>query len=1478
MGKKNKNEINEKLLPEQSEANIIVNQDEENPVQIKQKKPYKTRYQRASIFSKIFFWWAIPLVRLGNRIHLEQEHLDQLAEDQKSSFYFNRFKKNFEKYSEMKSNQVLTRSLITTFRSRIIISFVITFFDSCVLMSTPYLIKTVIEYSSEKNQDYRIGIILICAVVLSRIILCILDSHSNYQFSTLGFDLTNTVSVALLEKSLRYSLLSTDDYKVGSLVNMIQVDGQRLQFLFNQFSSICFLPLQLGFGIYLMSDIIGISFLFGVGVMLLMGFINFLIGRFSLKYQKLFMKEKDDRMKITTEVFNAIKFIKANAWEEYFYDKLDLKRQKELSLVAKKFICGSMSIFSLWITPMLIINATFAGYVLLGNQMTPVKAFTIISIFSVLQEPIRSLPVIISNLIETYVSIKRMEKYLGQQDINKKFLKHNLEDSSDTFYALKITNGNFYWRTPQIKNEIENQQESQQNENISEQNKGYYSSFIPVQESDQDEKDLQRNNQNKQPNQQKEINKDSVVDKDSYISQKNNSTIIFNDKIQDSNQNQQQNPQNPGSESKQQIESPLQTNKEQNDFHILKNINITIPKGKFVAIIGDVGCGKSSLLQSIIGEMKYDEQNEFNMPQVEINGDISLVNQKPWILNATVKDNIVFGFPFDEEKYEQCVKYACLKSDFKVLADGDQTQIGEKGVNLSGGQKARVSLARSLYSNSSILLLDDILSAVDVHVGRYIVQECLLKYKKNTTRILATHALHYLKYMDYVYFMKDGRITLEGEYQYIQETAEFKYIYEKFMKDQFEKEEDSDKKDDIIFSDEDISPKNEKDNHQQQKNNKLQQNQHQSTNESEEEQQSLVQNPKKSITLKGKKNGSIIKEEDPEEIETDEVYKDYLMLKEDRKKGKIQWKVVKQYLKNNGGFFFILGALISMTLWQGLKMASSIWISYWTEDEDESKNNFYLTGYSIFSISYGFFAMIRALFCLFGSLKEARIIHRNIISSLIFAPLNEFFERVPIGRVLNILSKDLSVIDQEVGYNIGGLSVSFFSLIGDTALCVYSSSLYVLIPIFLFVVICRILQMYYMNSQREVVRLETLTRSPIISYFTEALNGLSSIRAFKQEDRFFQKHCKNIDENKKCQFSFIGMESWFKQNLTFLSLIVNSASISFCLFWNKQNPSVTGLLLTFAFSIDNTVKFLIGNWNNLEKNFVSIERCHQFSEIQTEKGYDSYLQNRQQYKEQLINPLPEDQDKLYHWPQEGKIIIDDLYLKYRPNLPCVIKGITTQIKPCEKIGVVGRTGAGKSTITLSLLRIIEAFKGKITIDGVDISQIRLDQLRHKITIILQDPILFDGTLRDNIDPLNRFKDEEIIQTLEKCQLSKLTQSEKGLNTYINEGGDNLSVGEKQLVCIARALLKKSKIVLIDEATANIDIQTDHLIQQTISNVFKDCTVLTIAHRLNTILNSDRILVLSQGRIEEFDSPANLIKNPNSHFYSLYQESVKENKI
>ncbi|KAL4482732.1 hypothetical protein ABPG73_021392 [Tetrahymena malaccensis] len=897
MAEKNKNQIYEQLLFNESQPIDHSNQDEKNERDIKQNQTYKTRYQRANIISIIFFWWAFHLVRLGNRLHLEQGNLDQISDNQKSSFNYNRFMKNFVNY-ERSSNQALIRSLVTTFRRRLAFSFLICFFQSGALMSTPYIIKALIEYSSNENLDYIMGIILICAVILQRIIICILSNHSNFQFNLLGFDLTNTVSVAILQKSFRYSLSSTDDYKVGNLVNMIQVDAQRLLLLCNQLSITCFVPFQIVFSILLMPDTIGISQLFGVAVMLIMWIANYFVARLSFKYSKFYKQEKDDRMKITTEIFNAIKFIKANAWEQYFYDKLDFKRQKELSFVAKKFKIGSVLVFFEWITPVLIINATFGSYVLLGNKMTAVNAFTVISIFSILYEPIRTLPLVINSLTETYVSIKRIEKFLSSQEINNKFLEHNLENTSDAMYALKITNGNFYWRTPQANKQNQDEQGNQQNESSNQQNKqteGQNSSFCPVQETDQDEKVIQSDSKKQQPNQQKEINLDSVVDKDSYLSQKYSSTIIFNDKIQDSQQNQQQNPQNSQLENLHR-ESSLEKQKEENKKYILKNINITIPKGKLIAIIGDVGCGKSSLLQSIIGEMKYDDQN---MPKVEINGTISLVSQKPWILNATIKDNILFGLPFEEDKYEQCVKDACLKPDFQDLINGDQTQIGENGVNLSGGQKARISLARSLYSNSSILLLDEILSAVDIEVGRFIVQECLLKYKKNTTIILTTNHFHFLKYMDYIYFMKDGQIILEGDYQYIQEkadfkqykqgtVAEFKNIYEKIMKHQFENEQHSEKKEDFIFSEINISPKSQIDREQLEKNKEIQQDQYQSTNESEEGQQIEVQNPKKSIALKQEQDGSMIQDEDFQAVVIDEIHKDDLMLQEDRKKGSIQ--------------------------------------------------------------------------------------------------------------------------------------------------------------------------------------------------------------------------------------------------------------------------------------------------------------------------------------------------------------------------------------------------------------------------------------------------------------------------------------------------------------------------------------------------------------------------------------------------------------
>ncbi|EGR28734.1 hypothetical protein IMG5_169310 [Ichthyophthirius multifiliis] len=1308
--------------------------------------------QNANIFSRIFFHWIHPLIRLGNKYYLEQYCLDDLREQDKSENQYQVFAQAFN-YYKTRSKQPLIRTLIHQFKKQIIVSYTFSFFYSCLEMCTPILIRVVIDYVSDQKHDLDYGIILLLLIMLSRILNCLTECHSAFNFNILGYNFTNAISIALFKKSLNISLLNQQQYNSGILINMLQVDTQKLQVLCYYVSTMTFLPLQIIFALYLMYDAIGISFLFGVGIMFFMGFVNYIIGRFSYVNQRQLMIAKDKRMNISSEIFNSIKVIKANAWEEHFYDKLEVKREKELELISKKFILGTLAIFTLWITPMLIINSTFAGYILLDNVITPQKAFTIISLFYILQEPIRSIPMVINYLIEAYISIKRIEKYFQFEEVKKDDIIFKQKNKD---FAIRIINGYFFWQK-QGHNlyEMEDSEEDQNNENTIENN--IQKKYSNSNQSEDDEDDLQNTQASK--------------------------------------------------------------NKNNKNYYTLININMQIPKGKLVAIIGDVGSGKSSVLYSILGEMRYDKCCGFS-PQIYVDGKISFVSQKSWITNATVRDNIIFGNQFSEQKYKNVIFQTCLIKDFANFQQGDKTLIGEKGANLSGGQKARITLARALYNDTEILLLDDILSAVDAHVAKSIINNCLkIKDSQNKTILLSTHALYYMKYMDYIYFMENGQIKQQGIYEEMCKSQCFQQIFDKCMKTKI-----NDFK--IIQM-------------------KIQEDEFQQINFSSFQKQ------------KNKQNGIIILE--------------------DRKKGSIQFSLIRKFIKFYGGFLFIILIFFSMLIWQILKNFSNIWIAIWTKNNQEDKNIYYLTIFSLISLSYGIFAIFRVIITFYCSINASRIIHKRMITSLIFAPLNEFFERVPFGRILNRLSKDMQVVDQDLAFVLGSFLVAFFSFIGDAILCIFASSYWVIIPTVLFIVSCKLLQGYYMRAQREIVRMETISRSPIVSFFAETLQGLSIIRAFVQKERFQKQHCNNIDDNKKNQLAFIAMEAWFKQNLTFMSLFVNTTAISFCLFSPNPDPSMTGLLLTFAFSIDQQIQNLIMTYSSFEKKIVSFERCYSYTRITPEEGQLQYLKDRENLRVQRNLLKNYKDDPLLLWPQQGSIEFQDFYLKYRKNLTYVLKGINVIINPGEKIGIVGRTGAGKSTITLALLRILEAFKGKIIIDKIDISKIRLDELRSKITIIMQDSSLFDGSLRHNIDPQSLYSDSDIIRTLNQCQLNHLIKNDS-LDAPINEGGDNLSMGEKQLICIARALLKRSKIVLIDEATANIDIQTDFLIQKVIQKVFKDCTVLTIAHRVNTIINCNRILFLNKGQVQEFDTPQNLLNDKKSAFYSLYQEYAKENKI
>ncbi|CAD8155775.1 unnamed protein product [Paramecium pentaurelia] len=1318
----------------------------------------KSRRNRAGVISQLFFAWVYGTIEIASKVTLENDMIEDLRFEDTSEQLYYRFMKQFEKRKNEKNG--LIWSLISVSMGQCIFVFIVMLFNVGTSLINPLLIKWTIQYLMKEDKETQEGLILIFSIIGVRIISVICQQHSFYQIRTVGYDWMGILSMALLGKSMNVSYQSNKEHTSGQVLNYMQVDAMKLQWFGWYMSQIMLMPLQIAISIYMMFKFIGVAFLGGLGVILLTAIFNIFVGKKMMEYQIMMMKDKDKRTNCANEIFQQIKFIKVNAYEEYFRSKLTKLRNQEIKTLKTRFFASCLNILSVWLSPMLILNATFVIYVAIGNNLTPANTFAIISLFQSLQGPLLFLPMALNALIEANISFKRVQGFLLTKELMNDCITNSSQSQLDLQYQKGLT---------------VNDSRTQINSQVM----------------------------------RTEIDDDVAIKIDQgtfYWSQY---------------KEQPQQPAKAHTAKGQKVEPLPQIESDP----ILKNINLRIEKGQFVAIVGDVGSGKSSLIQAMLGEMIYKEDK----PRIQINGSFAYVSQKAWIQNATVKENILFGLPFDQTKYDEAIKFSCLKEDIKILVKGDQTMIGEKGVNLSGGQKARVSLARAIYSNCDIYLLDDPISAVDVHVGKFIIYECLNGYLKDKTRILVTHALNYCQYTDYVYLMDNGTIAEQGTFADIKQSEQFKKVYQKFYKD--------------VKNDE----------------------------ESQEQINEVEQLPVSELKLEKKQSSQ--KETPTVPQNKDEI--DELMLLEDRNKGSISFEILATYIRLTGGVLFASFMVFMMLLWDGCYVGSSLWMAHWTQQASEdlangvdTNNYFYLTIYSVLSLSYGILAFLRSWALVIVSCNQANNMHNKMVSCLMYAPQCQFFERVPLGRIMNRLTKDQNVLDSELQWTFNWMLVQVFLLLANTFLNIYTSSPWVAIPMVIYFFLCWKIQRIYMAASRELFRLEAISKSPILSYFSESIMGITTIRAFQRQSQIMNKHGNNQDLNRKIFLEQIAANAWFGLVLGLSSFMVNTTAIVFCMFYSTKNPAYAGLLMTYASTLDQNINGTVQCLGHVENGLISFERCVAYTKVKPEKGYEAAVkryQNNQTYRDQYIP----------QWPKNGIIEYKNYSVQYREGLPLALKNMSIVINPREKIGIVSRTGAGKSTITLTILRILEGLNGQLLIDGHDISTISLRQLRESITMIMQDPTLFSGTIRDNIDPLNLRTDEEVLQAINKCCLTELIESRKGLESNINDHGDNLSAGEKQLVCIARAVLKKSPIVLIDEATANIDIDTEHKIQDTIQNAFSDCTVITIAHRINTILHCDKILVLDKGEVKEFGYTKDLLNQTNSLFYGIYQEALKE---
>jgi ABC-type multidrug transport system fused ATPase/permease subunit len=851
--------------------------------------------------------------------------------------------------------------------------------------------------------------------------------------------------------------------------------------------------------------------------------------------------------------------------------------------------------------------------------------------------------------------------------------------------------------------------------------------------------------------------------------------------------------------------SKTEGNSIQSPVIALKIDDFEAKKGEITCIVGKVGSGKSTFLQAILGYLPSVNSEADKEQIMELHGSVAYCSQIPWIMNATVKNNILFGHRFDEEFYEKTLNACQLLPDLEMLPDGDETQVGEKGISLSGGQKARLSLARAVYSRSDIYLLDDILSAVDAHVGKKIINEVITGLLATKTVVLATNSISVLNYATQIILLENGIVVeTESPKDFSKEGSKLAALIRDFGFNSEEIVEDSD----TLFPLNGRRP---------------------SLNTIR---RASIETFKK-VTLVDKAKRTTQEEEKAAT-------------------GKVSLRVYKEYAKACS-IPGVISFLCLMMLTTTFSISANYWLKNWSENNARDGTNsnvyWYIAIYAFFGIGSGVFTLVRTIVMwVFCAIRGSKKLHDKMALAVVRSPMS-FFETTPIGRIINRFSSDINKIDERLPRVFAGFFGSLIKTCFTLGFIGYTMPTFLVIIMFLSVLYIYY-QKYYIPTSRDLKRIVNISRSPIFSHLQESLTGVETIRAYKQEDRFQFMHYNNLDFNLKALYLTRSISRWLSVRLQFLGSVIIFAAAILTIF-NNLSPGLAGLVISYSLNVTSSLNWIVRMTVEVELNSTSVERVLEYCDLKPEAA-------------ELTETRPPK-----GWPHEGKVKFNNYSAKYRENLDLVLKDINLDIKPGEKVGIVGRTGAGKSTLALAIFRLIEPAGGNISIDGVNTSDLGLHDLRSNLAIIPQDSQAFEGTIRQNLDPLEVYTDEQLWRVLELAHLKGFMETlGEGLSSKLSEGGSNLSVGQRQLLCLARALLNPSKVLILDEATASVDVETDKIVQETIRKEFSDRTILTIAHRIDTVLDSDRIVVLERGHVKEFDTPAKLLENKDGLFYNL----------
>uniref|UniRef100_A0A7S2SS28 ATP-dependent transporter ycf16 n=1 Tax=Rhizochromulina marina TaxID=1034831 RepID=A0A7S2SS28_9STRA len=1268
----------------------------------------------------------------------------------------------------------------------------------------------------------------------------------------------------IYRKALRMDL-NAQDSKIGEIVNLMSVDTNNVLYAVSQIHLVWVVFPQFAVAVFGLNFVIGKAWLAALVVMVavlpvyVLGF-----GRFQ-RLQVEVLKKKDARMDIISEVLHGVRIIKICAMENGFLGKVAEARAEELSVLRRLLNLLVVLITVMFTTPSLMILATFVTQTaLLGRRLNASTGFTTMSLMEQFRASLTILPWVGQQLFMALASLKRMNSYLSRSEVDRKHraLPEAVAERLNAALQATATAPYFGWgATDDLAEDLEGDPTSENR----------LSTVAKLRRSPRGEPAIRIINGsfswgNSSP--AAAPNGDGVKDANARGAENPAADEeALRNPLLDAAEKEEEEEKSDGGED-------AETSTSSQDLApVLSDVQLQVLPGQLVCVYGVTGGGKSSLLAALLGEITRTAGT------VEVHGSCAFTPQKAWSQNATIRENILFGYheaepyPTAEEasKYAQVIEACALVKDFEELTrgkppgfQGDQTEIGEKGITLSGGQQQRVALARAAYADADVYLLDDPLSAVDAHVAKHLFEKCICKLLRSKTRVLVTHQVALTeKQADWVVVVADGGIVEQGP------PAELKLKEGGAFREMLASLGPGASSEEHLP----LSPGG----------------------------RSGPRTPTSPLYDDEPSDGS---DEDGGQAATgtkeggrplSSAAEGALVEDEERQRGALKWEVFEIYIRACGGYGSIAWVTLLAIGTPVIGLVSYLLLTQWINDMDQGENPdgsgmwWYIGATACYILNFA----LRFTFQFRTSLRASRVLHGAMMERVLRAPTG-WFDKTPVGRILNRFSSDIQAIDrQAMGNMMTFISCVFMPLVAAFTIGSLPGFYYLYIVLFFVLVSALNTAWRYLRSARELKRLDSTVKSPLYAHFNESLNGLTTLRAFDTAaERFLLQNMAKIDNANMAELYLWAAQRWMAFRLNCLSALVSGMTGLFIyLTAGSVSPAGAGLALSFCSQFTSYMMAAISAEATMEMGFNSVERVGEYCELPQEAP-----------PRIPENPPPPD------WPSAGQIQVQGLTVRYDSSPRPVLRNLTFDVPARTSIGVVGRTGAGKSTLSLALLRILEPVAGRVLIDQVDIGKIGLDDLRSAVAVVPQDPILFTGTVRFNLDPFDMFSDAEIYAALRRVQLEDILRRsnpegeaqgggegpegamkssedqapavERASNTpqdllsiTLTEGGGNLSVGERQLLCLARALLRSSKLLVMDEATANVDPETDAKIQQVIRQELSNATVITVAHRLGTIVFYDKIMVLKAGEIAEYDSPIELLRQgEESEFYHMCRKT------